>query len=333
MNLHSPEPLLIEATRGGVREKEYLVDVFACDTSGNTVMALGDVERLVHPRSTVKILQGLATVESGAADHYGLGGGELALMCGSHFGEVSHVAATQSILAKISLRPNHLQCGSHWPLHEATRRGMIRAQRTPSPVHHQCSGKHAGGLCLLSYRGEDIARYTEANHPLQQQIIRNLERFTGESLHNVAPGVDGCSYPTWPLPLRCWAQAFARIADPSGFADSTARAVAVLKSAVETNPLMVAGESSFISMFTRQFGSRIYIKNGADGFMTVALANQPIGLVLKVRSGQARIATIAVGALLEKLNVLSPEEAARWRTQPRTNANGRQVGEVRVVNL
>ena len=333
MNLHSPEPLLIEATRGGVPEKEYLVDAFACDSFGKILVSLGDIERLVYPRSSAKILQALATVESGAADHYGLGGGELALMCGSHFGEVSHVAATQSILAKINLRPKHLQCGSHWPVHEPTRRGMIRSQSTPTSLHHPCSGKHAGGLCLLSYTSEDITQYTAPDHPLQQQIIRNLERFTGDSLHNVPAGIDGCSYPTYPLPLRCWGQAFARIADPSGFADSTARSIAILKSAVEKNPLMVAGENSFISMFTRQFGNRVYIKNGADGFMAVALANQPIGLVLKVRSGQARIASIAVSALLEKLGVLSSEEALRWRTQPRMNANGRQTGNVRVVGL
>ena len=331
--LQRSEPLIIEATRGDIREKEYLVDVYACDIQGKTLISLGNVDRLVYPRSAIKIIQGLATVESGAADHFGLGGGELALMCASHFGEVSHVAAAQSILAKIGLRPDHLHCGSHWPLHEATRRNMIRAQRSPSPTHHQCSGKHAGGLCLLRYKKEDVTHYTKPDHPLQRQIVRNLELFTSENISGGGFGVDDCSYPTYPLPLRSWGTAFARIADPSNFADSTARAINILTSAVTKNSLMVAGERSFISGFTRTFGSRVYIKNGADGFMAASLANRGIGLVLKVRSGQGRIASIAASALLEHLQVLSPQEALRWKTQPRMNANGRQVGEVRTANL
>ncbi|NQY83008.1 MAG: asparaginase [Alphaproteobacteria bacterium] len=328
--LHSTEPLRVESTRDTVIEKEYLVDAFACDSRSNVLVSLGNVERLVYPLSTIKLLQALGTVESGAADHFGLSGGELALSCASHIGEVSHIAATQSILAKIGLRPVHLGCGSEWPRHEACKRTMIRAQRTPSPLHHNCSGKHASGLCLLRYQGESISHYTDPNHPLQRQIVRNLERFTGDIFCDVHPGLDDCSYPTYPRPLTSWATAFARIANPSGFADKTQRAVQTLKSAVEKNPLMAAGENTFVSMFTRQFGARLYIKNGSNGFMAAAIHDADIGLALKVRSGQKRIASIAATALLEHLRILSSEEALRWRTQPRLNANGRQVGEVRV---
>lgn len=333
--LENSAPLLIEATRSALVEKEYLVDVFACDSRGNTLISLGDIERMIYPRSAIKLIQALETVESGAADHFGFGGGELAVACSSHFGEVTHIAAAQSMLAKAGLKSTLLMCGSKWPRHEASKRSMIKAQRTPGPLHHPCSGKHSCGLCLLAYLGEDLQDYTDPGHPLQRRILRNIERFTGEDMRQVIPGLDGCSYPTYPLPLNRWAVAMARIADPSGFPSSTQKAVRTLRQAVEKNPFMTAGEDAFISLFMREFGHRLYIKDGADGVMMVAIngsdSRDGMGLVLKVRSGQRRIALIATVSLLGELGILTPDQVSGWAMQKRHNANGLLVGEIRVI--
>ena len=69
------------------------------DADGGRVLALGDVEQPVFPRSAVKALQALPLVESGAADRYGLGPEELALACASHSGEPGHVATATRMLS------------------------------------------------------------------------------------------------------------------------------------------------------------------------------------------------------------------------------------------
>ena len=70
------------------------------DASGRLVLALGDVERPVFPRSAVKALQAIPLVESGAADAFGLGDAELAVACASHSGDRVHIEAVRSLLAK-----------------------------------------------------------------------------------------------------------------------------------------------------------------------------------------------------------------------------------------
>ena len=47
--------------------------VAIADADGRVLLALGDIERPVYPRSAVKAMQALPLVESGAADAFGLG--------------------------------------------------------------------------------------------------------------------------------------------------------------------------------------------------------------------------------------------------------------------
>ena len=39
-----------------------------------------------------------------------------------------------------------LACGAHWPMHEPSARSLRRRGRKPTPLHNNCSGKHAGLL-------------------------------------------------------------------------------------------------------------------------------------------------------------------------------------------
>ena len=85
-------PVLVEVLRGALVESRHAGAVAVVDADGGRVLALGDVEQPVYPRSAVKALQALPLVETGAADRYGLGPEALALACASHSGEPGHVA-------------------------------------------------------------------------------------------------------------------------------------------------------------------------------------------------------------------------------------------------
>ena len=118
------------------------------DADGGTIASLGDIERPVFPRSAVKVLQALPLVASGAADHLGLGDEELAVACASHNGEPRHTEVVAGMLARAGLGLEALECGAHWPYREPIQRQMAAAGIEPSALHNNCSGKHAGFLCL-----------------------------------------------------------------------------------------------------------------------------------------------------------------------------------------
>src|SRR5262245_17125214 len=140
----STNPVLGEVTRGAIVESRHAGAVAVADATGKLVLALGDVERRIFPRSAVKALQAILLVESGAADAFGLGDAELAVACASHSGDRMHVEAVRNLLGRAGLDESYLACGAHWPVSEEAFRDLVRRRTRPLPIHNNCSGKHAG---------------------------------------------------------------------------------------------------------------------------------------------------------------------------------------------
>src|SRR5712671_7531227 len=140
-------PVLVEVLRGHLVESRHHGAVAVVDAGGATVFALGDVAAPVYPRSAVKALQALPLIESGAAEKFGFGDEELALACASHGGEPAHVAVAQRMLSRAGLDVAALECGAHWPSHQESGRALAGVGK-PSALHNNCSGKHAGFLCV-----------------------------------------------------------------------------------------------------------------------------------------------------------------------------------------
>ena len=208
-------PVLVEVLRGGVVESRHRGAVAVVDADGGAVLALGDVERPVFPRSAVKALQALPLVESGAADRFGLTDEELALACASHSGEPGHVAAAQAMLARAGLDAAALRCGAHAPIHQPSAAALVRAGAEPSALHNNCSGKHAGFLCLACAARCRSARLCDPGHPVQREVRAAIESVSGAQLSDDRRGVDGCSVPTWAMPLRASRAAPSRASAPA----------------------------------------------------------------------------------------------------------------------
>ena len=165
-------PTLVEVFRGTLVESRHAGAIAVADADGGLLFAFGDVERPVFPRSAVKAMQAMPLVESGAADAFGLGDDELAVACASHSGELAHVEAVRSLLAKAGLDESYLACGAHWPISEEASRELIRAGRRPQAIHNNCSGKHAGMLAACIHLDFDPRGYARPDHPLQRLIAR-----------------------------------------------------------------------------------------------------------------------------------------------------------------
>src|ERR1700679_3199022 len=141
-------PVVVEATRGDLVESSHRGAGAVVDADGGVVMGFGAADRAVYPRSAVKALQALPLVAGGAADRLGLSDKEIALSCASHSGSEDHVATARGMLAKAGYDDKGPECGAHWPLGEDEARALARSGRAPTALHNNCSGKHAGFVCL-----------------------------------------------------------------------------------------------------------------------------------------------------------------------------------------
>jgi L-asparaginase II len=104
----SSNPILVEMTRGPNVESRHAGAIAISDPEGDLLLAIGDVECPIYPRSAVKVMQAIPLVESGAADAFGLDDDELAVVCASHSADAVHLAAVRSLLAKARLDESYL---------------------------------------------------------------------------------------------------------------------------------------------------------------------------------------------------------------------------------
>jgi L-asparaginase II len=327
-------PVLIEVMRGPLIESRHRGAVAVADAAGTIVLAIGDVTTPIFPRSAVKALQALPLVERGAADRYGFGDEELALACASHSGEAAHVAGVERMLTKVGLDPSALRCGAHWPIAQAAAAAVARSG-APSALHNNCSGKHAGFLCLACAMSVDHAEYFRPEHPVQREVGAVLEDFTGTAAAKERCAIDGCSVPTWAIPLRNLAHGFAKFGTGQGISPERARAAARLRQACARKPWYVAGTGRFCTEVMQLFGERVFVKTGAEGVFCGALPHKGLGIAVKCDDGASRAAQAIMATIIDRFLPLDATERAALAPylQPcLRNWNGFEVGAIRVTD-
>lgn len=328
-------PVLVEVLRGNAVESRHRGAIAIVDASGRKVAGLGDTARPVFPRSAVKALQALPLVESGAADALDLEPAELALACASHNGEEVHVNAARVMLLKAGLEEDALECGNQWPSRMQDVAAIHRADATPCPLHNNCSGKHAGFLGLARTLGAPTRGYVEPDHPVQIEVRAAIEEMAGVSLKDMARGTDGCSIPTYAMPLEAAALAFARLGTGEGLSPLRAEAVERLYNACVDNAFMVAGSERFCTEVMRTFRGRVFVKTGAEGVFTCSIPEKGIGIALKCEDGATRAAETMMAAVIDALIDKDEDETAGlapWLAPRLTNWTGRHVGDIRAAS-
>ncbi len=318
--------VMVEVWRGDFAESCHAGHAVICDAAGDVIWEWGDPRAVRLPRSSIKMLQALPLVESGAAAR--LGPEELALACSSHQAAPMHVRRVTDWLADLGLGDDDLRCGTALPLDHDSRIAMIRAGAVPGQIHHQCSGKHAGFLTLAAHLGAG-PEYVEIDHPVQRAVRGAVEEMGGAETPGWA--VDGCSAPNFAMTLEGVATAMARLADPSGLGAVRAAAARRLVAAVTAHPLLVAGPGRTCSELMAAMAGRAAIKFGAEGLYTAILPDRRLGLALKVSDGALRACECAVASLLVRLGVLDPAHPAAQRRLDGAivNAAGMVTGAIR----
>jgi L-asparaginase II len=320
-------PVLVEVTRADLVESVHRGSVAIADATGGIVFSLGDIESLVYPRSSLKPIQALPLLESGAAEAFGLSDEEVALACASHSGEPMHTTRVAAWLARIGCEVSDLACGAHAVRYEPEWEKMVRAGQAPTRLHNNCSGKHTGFLTVARHWDIATAGYEHHDHPVQAAVasaLRELAGIEGE----LAWGVDGCAAPNFALPLANFARALSQFAAPEGLAPARAAAVKRILRAMTAHPELIAGTGRACTAFMRGAKGRAAVKTGAEGYFAGIVPEKGYGIALKMDDGAGRAAETAMAAILDKLGLLGPEAQGFLRA-PVTNTRGAVVGEKR----
>jgi L-asparaginase II len=196
-------------------------------------------------------------------------------------------------------------------------------------------------LALAIHLGAPTDTYLEPDHPVQVRIRAVIETLAGLPPGGARLATDGCSAPTFGVPLRAAALLYARLvaaavggSGPAGVGDlmpAARRAIAAMRG----HPEMIAGDDRLCTALIRSGRHGLVAKIGAEGVYGLGFApeGRPLGMALKIADGEGRRSrTTAVVEALRQLGVLGDEQAQSIAGQfvgDLRNRRGLVVGRVR----
>jgi L-asparaginase II len=263
------EPIVVEATRAGVVEARHRVHAVAVQ-EGRIVEAAGDPELVSHLRSSAKPIQALPVVRA----RPDLDDEEIAIACASHLARPEQLDVVRRLLSHAPADESELECGPE-----------------PTPLQHNCSGKHAGMLALCRAMGWPSGGYRLPEHPCQRAMLAEVAGAAEVAAETIPTATDGCGVVTFALPLWRAAHAFGRLPEREG----GERVLAAMRA----HPELLRGPVAADAMVTRELDGWA-AKGGAEGLFC-AVSPAGVGISLKVEDGSFRAIRPALAAFLGRL--------------------------------
>lgn len=327
------QPIVVEVLRGPVVESIHQVMAVVVNEAGHQLQAWGNPQFLTTPRSSIKMLQALPLLESGAADKYQLDDEIIAMACSSHRGEKEHLAVLHRWFEKIGVSESKLICGPHLPFDEKSAHEMLRRGQQPTAVCNNCAGKHIALITTCLHLGEDPTGYEKYEHNAQKRLRKILSEVMRVDHSKVATGIDGCGLPTYAVPLQALATGMATFIDSK---QSVLRKAALerIARAVRAYPHLIAGTDNFTTDVIEKTQGRVLLKSGAEGVFAGVIPEKKVAFALKAADGSARSAQMAAVYMLAFSGVLSTADShalAKYIQPVITNFKGEPVGQIRIA--
>jgi L-asparaginase II len=318
--------LVTKFYRGSIIESFHIGYAVAVDGNNNVIFSAGNPEYPVFIRSAAKPFQAVPVLESGAVEKFRLSDEEIAIMCGSHNGEVYHVETVSAILRKIGMGVDDLKCGIHPPLDRLSHEQLILKGRRPTALHNACSGKHAGMLALSKVLDTPADNYLDNDHPVQKMIFEKIKLYSEKNKVPIA--VDGCGAPTFFLPLKNIAIMYRKLMDGS---DPYLQKISHIMC---LHPELIGGRDNFDTDFISALGGKAISKFGAEGVRGIGVQTQEgnsVGIAIKVLSGKKTASAsmaIAIIKHLKLINEESLEKLSDYYIPAVKNHIGTEVGKI-----
>jgi L-asparaginase II len=313
-----PHEVVAEVVRSGMVESRHHGSVVALGPDGTVVLAVGETDTAMYPRSANKPAQAAAMLRCGLP----LDGELLALAAASHSGEDFHIKGARRILAAADLDEGLLQNVPGWPLDEIAMLAYARRGLEKSSIAADCSGKHAAMLVTCAVNGWNVGDYLTPEHPLQVAIHDTIEELAGEPVG--PPGVDGCGAPLFAMTLTGLARTFRALA--LGPPVSAERQIV---EAIRAHPQWTSGTLRDEARLIRSVPN-LFAKAGAEGVYAAAL-DDGRAVAVKIADGSPRARPVVMAAALRRLGVDYP--VLDDLTHPAVLGGGQPVGEIRPVGF
>ena len=294
-------PVLVRQVRNGIEESVHRGDIVEVDAAGRLIRQLGDPDRIVTLRSTVKPFGALAIVEAGGVATFDLESAEIAILASSHSGEDLHVRTLQGIYRRTGVSQGSLACGAEgMPLDALTAARLARDGEKAGPIRHMCSGQHTVSLLLCRLKGWDPTDYWKPSHPSQIAYRAAVARAFGVPAARLQTAIDGCGVETYAFPLHEVARAYAMLADPTAIPASDPRselaaALLAIRDAMLAHPEMVGGRHDRLdTSLMKAAPGRLVSKAGMEALRGLAILpgprsgtheGGPSGMAVKIEDG------------------------------------------------
>jgi L-asparaginase len=287
------DALTVAVVRGGMAESRHRIHAVRTGSRGEVAEEHGDAGLVTFMRSAAKPIQALLLVRA----YDDLAEEDTAIACASHGARAEQVAAVRELLARAGATEDDLECGA------------VDGSR----VNHNCSGKHAGFLCVCAAQGWPFKDYRVRRHPLQIEVLAALDEAAGLGGGEIPIAVDGCGVPTFALSLERMAAAFGRLVrhELEGAERITA--------AMRAHPALVEGPGWAATEIMQAVPGAL-AKGGAEGVLCIGL-DDGSAFALKAEDGSSRGLLPAAAALLDLTDL---------RVSTIRNSRGEAVGEITV---
>ena len=324
--MSSPE-VLVEVNRGLFTESAHFGHAVITVDGGQIVKSWGNPTEIILPRSSIKMIQALPLILSGAADSYGLSPEHLALSCASHQGSAAHTKLVAAWLEQLGLNDTDLRCGPQMPDDPLARKSLIKSDQSPYQWHNNCSGKHSGFLTLTKHLCAS-PEYTEIDHPVQKAVLEMFETTTGAP--SLGYCADGCSAPNFATRLDHLAEAMAFFASSYERSDIISLAARRLIDAIRAYPFLVAGKQRACTELMLAMNSKVAVKTGAEGVFVAIIPQKKMGIAIKIMDGASRASACVLATLLSEIGVLDQNHpiAKKYMNRSVINRRGLETGSI-----
>ena len=186
--------VICSVKRGEIEESQHKIHCVVINKKNHILFQSGNIHQDYCLRSTLKPFQCAASLATGTDQKYQLSTKEKAVTCASHHAEKEHINTIQTILKKLNLTEDNLECGFHFPLNKTNKTKLYSGAIKHSSIYNNCSGKHSGLLAMIKNLGFNVDGYINHKHPIHRHINNYIEKCAGIKSKHFA--IDGCSLPT-----------------------------------------------------------------------------------------------------------------------------------------
>jgi L-asparaginase II len=292
-------------TRGPGIEALHTASVAVLDASGKLSYFFGDAQFRTFARSSIKPLQALPLVLTGAADALGLSHEHLAITCASHSGSDDHVRVVEDLLARAGATAHDLQCGAHLPIGMRLQGLAALGGEDRDPLRNACSGKHAGFLALARHLGEPFSSYLAPEGRVQRLVRQAVARACRADPESLEFGIDGCSAPNYALPLSGLAFGFGSLLKPEWAEPELRPALERVAAAMRRHPKLVSGEGRFDHQLSQNITAHVLAKVGAEALELMVSSDPFWAMAVKIHDGAERALAPVCLAVLQQLGVFA----------------------------